>query len=79
MTGGPAVGSVRSRSRWAQRRPRVSISAAVSRAPASSSRCVKPTSNPSAARATAVARPIPEFAPVTIAVSAIEVFYPVTL
>jgi hypothetical protein len=40
---------------------------------------VKPTSNPPAARATAVARPIPEFAPVTIAVSAMEVFYPVTL
>jgi hypothetical protein len=40
---------------------------------------VNPRSNPSPARATAVALPIPEFAPVTIAVSAIELFYPVTL
>jgi hypothetical protein len=40
---------------------------------------VKPMSDPPPARATAVALPIPEFAPVTIAVSAMELFYPVTL
>src|SRR6185437_3639183 len=49
------------------RRPRSATSRAVPRAPSSSECQVTPTSNPSSARATAAARPIPESEPVTTA------------
>src|SRR3954470_8048736 len=66
-TDGPFVASERSRRRTSARRPMRRTSSAVSFAPASSSCQVMPTSKPSRASATAVARPMPESEPVTMA------------
>ncbi len=66
-TSAPRDGSVRSRWRTSARWPVAFTSAAVWRAPGSSVFQVTPTSQPASARATAVARPIPESLPVTIA------------
>src|SRR3954447_25478113 len=66
-TGGAGVPAPRASRRTSARRPMRRTSSAVSFAPASSSCQVIPTSKPSRASATTVARPMPESEPVTIA------------
>ena len=73
----PARSVVSSRA-TAARRPVARTSSAVAEAPGSSSCQVMPTSIPAAASATAIARPIPESEPVTIAVRGAKVDWAVS-
>src|SRR3954465_9750224 len=76
MTAAPDAGSLRSSWRTSARALAARTSAAVCSAPSSSPCHVIPMSQPDLASSTAVAFPIPESAPVTIAIRAMPVSYP---